>query len=684
MGKYHMFGRAFPLGGMMNKPPEMAQVPPHWGIYFRVADVHAGAERVKANGGQVLNGPMEVPGGDWIVNCMDPQGAAFSLHHRKSSLRGPRVSRSAGPRVGGPSLARSRRIISWLVTSCTSRRSTLLRLVPRPPRRSARWSSGTRAQAPELAQGYGPELALTSRQLLQLAEATPAEKFALAPAGGRAIDQRGLHAPRARQLLPARTGRREDRLRHRQARQDPEKSVTEKADVIRLLRESLDAVASRYKTADRQKQVQIFNREAVADGVFLRILLHNNEHMGQSIAYARMNGIVPPWSNSGGICRLPKLPTLPRLPTFIIGDIPVDWRPVTPATIITTIDQGDQLEAYINVPLEQATRLRPGLTVELLDPTGEVIASNPVTFIAPRADDATQSVLAKATLRQSPPSIRVMQYVRARIIWNNEPSLVVPARRGEPHRRTVFRPRRRRERKGAIARQRPVSLGEVIGEDYIVRSGLKPGEKVIVSNLQKISDGRPLNRAESRGLADSPMFVDTFIRRPILATVCSLVIVLAGALAIPSMPVAQYPDVAPPTVSVTSVYTGANAETVETAVTTPLEQAINGVEGMMYMSSSSTNSGVSQITVTFDVTRNPDLAAVDVQNRVNQALGRLPAEVRQLGVTVQKSASNFVLAAGVGTSRRPVRLAVHLQLPRRLRQGRAEARAGRRRRDDLR
>ncbi len=142
------------------------------------------------------------------------------------------------------------------------------------------------------------------------------------------------------------------------------------------------------------------------------------------------------------------------------------------------------------------------------------------------------------------------------------------------------------------------------------------------------------------------MFVDTFIKRPILATVCSLVIILAGALAIPTMPIAQYPQVAPPTVQVFAIYTGANAETVETAVTTPLEQAINGVEGMLYMSSSSTNSGISSITVTFDVTRNPDIAAVDVQNRVNQALGRLPAEVRQLGVTVQKSATNFVLAAG--------------------------------------
>jgi predicted enzyme related to lactoylglutathione lyase len=84
MGKYHMFGRgARTLGGMMNRPPEMAQVPPHWGLYFRVPDVHAAAERVKANGGRVLNGPMEVPGGDWIVNCMDPQGAAFSMHHKK-------------------------------------------------------------------------------------------------------------------------------------------------------------------------------------------------------------------------------------------------------------------------------------------------------------------------------------------------------------------------------------------------------------------------------------------------------------------------------------------------------------------------------------------------------------------------------------------------------------------------
>ena len=143
------------------------------------------------------------------------------------------------------------------------------------------------------------------------------------------------------------------------------------------------------------------------------------------------------------------------------------------------------------------------------------------------------------------------------------------------------------------------------------------------------------------------MFVNTFISRPILASVCSLVIILAGVVAIPTMPVAQYPALAPPQIAVNAVYTGANAQEVESAVTTPLEQAINGVEGMLYMSSSSTNRGFCSITVTFDITRDQDLAQVDVQNRVSQALGRLPTEVRALGVTVNKQNTGFVLAAGV-------------------------------------
>ena len=141
------------------------------------------------------------------------------------------------------------------------------------------------------------------------------------------------------------------------------------------------------------------------------------------------------------------------------------------------------------------------------------------------------------------------------------------------------------------------------------------------------------------------MFVDTFIKRPILASVCSLVIILAGVIAIPTLPIAQFPELAPPQVQVIAFYNGANAQAVETAVTIPLEQAINGVEGMQYITSTSGNDGTCAITVTFEPTRNLDVAAVDVQNRISQAEGLLPNEVKQIGISVTKVSTNFVLAA---------------------------------------
>jgi hydrophobic/amphiphilic exporter-1 (mainly G- bacteria), HAE1 family len=142
------------------------------------------------------------------------------------------------------------------------------------------------------------------------------------------------------------------------------------------------------------------------------------------------------------------------------------------------------------------------------------------------------------------------------------------------------------------------------------------------------------------------MVADTFIRRPVLASVCSLVIILAGAVAIPTLPIAQFPELAPPQVQVIAFYTGANAQTVESAVCTPIEQALNGIEGMQYISSSSGSDGTCAVIVTFDVTRNLDIAAVDVQNRISQVSGRLPNEVNAVGVSVIKVSNNFVLAAG--------------------------------------
>ncbi len=145
------------------------------------------------------------------------------------------------------------------------------------------------------------------------------------------------------------------------------------------------------------------------------------------------------------------------------------------------------------------------------------------------------------------------------------------------------------------------------------------------------------------------MFVDFFIHRPVFATVCALLIILAGAICIPNLPVAMYPTLAPPQVSVACNYVGANADTVEKAVTIPLEESINGVEGMRYISSSSTNSGTSSITTTFQTGYDLDIAAVDVQNRVASVQGRLPAAVNATGISITKANSNFVLGAGFYT-----------------------------------
>uniref|UniRef100_E6PX77 Multidrug transporter, RpoS-dependent n=1 Tax=mine drainage metagenome TaxID=410659 RepID=E6PX77_9ZZZZ len=145
------------------------------------------------------------------------------------------------------------------------------------------------------------------------------------------------------------------------------------------------------------------------------------------------------------------------------------------------------------------------------------------------------------------------------------------------------------------------------------------------------------------------MFVDFFIRRPVFATVSALLIILAGAVCIPTLPISLYPQLAPPQVIVTSSYVGADAETVEKAVTIPLEESINGVEGMHYISSASTNSGVSSITVTFQTGYDLSIAAVDVQNRVASVSGRLPAAVNAAGITITKANSNFVFGSGFYT-----------------------------------
>ena len=139
------------------------------------------------------------------------------------------------------------------------------------------------------------------------------------------------------------------------------------------------------------------------------------------------------------------------------------------------------------------------------------------------------------------------------------------------------------------------------------------------------------------------MKLDKFINRPVLSTVISILIVILGVIGLATLPVTQYPDIAPPTVSVRATYTGANAQTVLNSVIAPLEDQINGVENMMYIQSSASNNGSADISIYFNQGTDPDMAAVNVQNRVSMAQGLLPAEVTKVGVTTQKRQNSMLL-----------------------------------------
>ncbi|MCM1199597.1 MAG: efflux RND transporter permease subunit, partial [Clostridium sp.] len=136
---------------------------------------------------------------------------------------------------------------------------------------------------------------------------------------------------------------------------------------------------------------------------------------------------------------------------------------------------------------------------------------------------------------------------------------------------------------------------------------------------------------------------DFFIDRPVFSTVISIIIVLVGLIGLIMLPVDQYPQIVPPVVRISASYPGASAQTVAQAVATPIEQELNGTPGMLYMESSNSNSGAFSATVTFDISSNPDLAAVEVQNRVKLAESRLPAEVVQNGISVEKQASSKLM-----------------------------------------
>ena len=149
------------------------------------------------------------------------------------------------------------------------------------------------------------------------------------------------------------------------------------------------------------------------------------------------------------------------------------------------------------------------------------------------------------------------------------------------------------------------------------------------------------------------MFSRFFVRRPVFAWVIAILIMLAGILAIRTLPVAQYPDVAPPSIKISATYTGASAQTLENSVTQVIEQQLTGLDNLLYFTSTSSSDGTVSITVTFEQGTDPDTAQVQVQNKVQQAESRLPTEVQQSGITVEKSQSNFLLIMGCTTKPTP-------------------------------
>ena len=214
-----------------------------------------------------------------------------------------------------------------------------------------------------------------------------------------------------------------------------------------------------------------------------------------------------------------------------------------------------------------------------------------------------------------------------------------------------------------MAELRVLQTPRAVGNQWLVTAGLKPGDQVIMNNLQTRPSGRAgqsgarrssaaagdgLHRALSAAPLEGSLAMSRFfIDRPVFAWVIAILIMLAGALSITSLPIAQYPSIAPPTISVIATYPGASAKTLEDTVTQVIEQKLNGIDNLRYIESASTSDGTVTITVTFEGGTNPDIAQVQVQNKVALATPLLPQEVQQQGVQVNKSVRNFLIVVGL-------------------------------------
>lgn len=178
----------------------------------------------------------------------------------------------------------------------------------------------------------------------------------------------------------------------------------------------------------------------------------------------------------------------------IVGDVPVRVGDrVQTTTMLTTVDRPGSLEAYIYVPVEKTPQLKINLPVQIVDPSGKVLAASRVTFISPQVDNATQTVLAKAQIANNNDALRTAQFIRARVVWGSQEKPVVPVVAVSRIGGLYFVFVAESDSKGGfVVHQKPLQVGQIVGNDYVVLDGIKPGDKVVVSGTQFLVDGIPV------------------------------------------------------------------------------------------------------------------------------------------------------------------------------------------------
>jgi RND family efflux transporter MFP subunit len=183
----------------------------------------------------------------------------------------------------------------------------------------------------------------------------------------------------------------------------------------------------------------------------------------------------------------------------VVGDVPVRVGDrVLTTTELTTVDRPGSLEAYIYIPIEQSSQLKLNLPVQIVDASGNQLASSRVTFISPQVDNTTQTVLVKATIANSKDSLRTAQFIRARVVWGSKDKPVVPVLAVSRIGGLYFAFVAESDQKGGyVAHQKPLQIGQIIGNNYVVLDGAKPGDKIVVSGTQFLIDGVPVVPQES-------------------------------------------------------------------------------------------------------------------------------------------------------------------------------------------